>query len=103
MTKGEKKFIDSLRAMAANNDTQGSKAWGDLFEDGTLLFGSEQSDLILRLEVFMKDRRRSVLVLHISVARLLRPNKVYALTSYPLHTPLIMSDHRHPTRVGTKV
>jgi len=34
-TKGEKKFIDSLRAMAANDDTQGSKAWEDLFEDGT--------------------------------------------------------------------
>jgi hypothetical protein len=33
--KGEKNFINSLRAMAANNDTQGSKAWLDLFEDGT--------------------------------------------------------------------
>ena len=33
--KGEKKFIDSLRTMAANSDTQGSKAWEDLFEDGT--------------------------------------------------------------------
>jgi hypothetical protein len=33
--KGEKSFIDSLRAMAANSDTQGSKAWHKLFEDGT--------------------------------------------------------------------
>jgi hypothetical protein len=33
--KGEKNFIDSLRAMATNSDTQGSKAWADLFEDGT--------------------------------------------------------------------
>jgi hypothetical protein len=33
--KGEKRFIDSLRAMAANSDTQGSRAWEDLFEDGT--------------------------------------------------------------------
>jgi hypothetical protein len=33
--KGEKIFIDSLRAMAANSDTQGSKAWGGLFNDGT--------------------------------------------------------------------
>ena len=32
---GEKKFIDLLRAMAANSDTQGAKAWDDLFEDGT--------------------------------------------------------------------
>ena len=27
--------IDSLRAMSTNSDTQGSKAWKDLFEDGT--------------------------------------------------------------------
>jgi hypothetical protein len=33
--KGEKNFIDSLRAMAANSDTQGSKAWQDLFQNGT--------------------------------------------------------------------
>jgi hypothetical protein len=33
--KGEKNFIDSLRAMVTNSDTQGSKAWADLFEDGT--------------------------------------------------------------------
>ena len=33
--KGEKIFIDSLRAMAANSDTQGSKAWEGLFNDGT--------------------------------------------------------------------
>jgi hypothetical protein len=33
--KGEKNFIDSLRAMAANNDTQGSKAWDGLYDDGT--------------------------------------------------------------------
>jgi len=33
--KGEKTFIGSLRAMAADSDTQGSKAWKDLFEDGT--------------------------------------------------------------------
>jgi hypothetical protein len=36
--KGEKNFIDSLRAMAANSDTQGSKAWDDLFEDGTSFY-----------------------------------------------------------------
>ncbi|KAF8492188.1 hypothetical protein F5888DRAFT_928648 [Russula emetica] len=35
--KGEKNFIDSLRAMAANSDTQGSKAWEDLFEDEVFL------------------------------------------------------------------
>jgi len=34
--KGEKNFLDSLRAMAANSDTQGSEAWDNLFEDGTL-------------------------------------------------------------------
>jgi hypothetical protein len=33
--KGEKNFINSLRAMAANNDTQGSKAWDGLYDDGT--------------------------------------------------------------------
>ena len=33
--KGEKTFIDTLRTMAANSDTQGSKAWEYLFEDGT--------------------------------------------------------------------
>jgi hypothetical protein len=35
--KGEKTFIDSLRAMAANSDilVQGSRAWDNLFEDGT--------------------------------------------------------------------
>ena len=33
--KGEKTFIGSLRAMAADSDTQGSKAWEVLFEDGT--------------------------------------------------------------------
>ena len=33
--KGEKTFIESLRTMAANSDTQGNKAWEDLFEDGT--------------------------------------------------------------------
>jgi hypothetical protein len=34
--KGEKNFIDSLRAMAVNCDsTQGSKAWENLFKDGT--------------------------------------------------------------------
>ncbi|KAF8492177.1 hypothetical protein F5888DRAFT_1806903 [Russula emetica] len=35
--KGEKIFIDSLRAMAAKSDTQGSKAWEDLFEDKVFL------------------------------------------------------------------
>lgn len=35
--KGEKTFIDSLRAMAANSDTQGGKAWEDLFEDEVFL------------------------------------------------------------------
>jgi hypothetical protein len=34
--KGEKNFIDSLRIMAANSDKQGSEAWEDLFQDGTL-------------------------------------------------------------------
>ena len=33
--KGEKNFIDSLRAMATNSDSQGSKAWESLFTDGT--------------------------------------------------------------------
>ena len=33
--KGQKTFFDSLRAMAGNYDTQGSKAWENLFEDGT--------------------------------------------------------------------
>jgi hypothetical protein len=33
--EGEKNFIDSLRAMAANSDSQGSKAWESLFTDGT--------------------------------------------------------------------
>jgi hypothetical protein len=55
--KGEKKFIDSLRAMAANSDTQGSKAWEDLFEDGRyiLLFRPKHSDRILHLEVFLTE------------------------------------------------
>ena len=34
--KGEKMFTDSLRTMAANSDTQGSKAWEGLLTDGTL-------------------------------------------------------------------
>jgi hypothetical protein len=54
--KGEKPFFESLRVMAANSDTQGSKAWEDLFEDGTSFsFVSKHSDLILRLEVFLKE------------------------------------------------
>lgn len=55
--KGENPFIDSLRAMAANSDTQGSKAWEELFEDGTsfiLLFVFKHSDCILCLDVFLK-------------------------------------------------
>ena len=36
--RGEKKFIDLLRAMAANSDTQGNKALDDLFEDGSTSF-----------------------------------------------------------------
>jgi hypothetical protein len=36
--KGEKNFIDSLRAMAANSETQESKAWEGLFTDGTLFY-----------------------------------------------------------------
>jgi hypothetical protein len=32
--KGQNNFLESLRAMAANSDTQGLKAWEDLFEDG---------------------------------------------------------------------
>jgi hypothetical protein len=55
LKKGEKFFIDSLRAMAAKSDTQGSKAWEDLFEDGTSFsFVSKHSDRFLRLEVFLK-------------------------------------------------
>ena len=56
--KGEKYFIDSLRAMATNSETQGSKAWEDLFEDGTSFSSlSKHSDRILRLEVFLKKTR----------------------------------------------
>ena len=33
--KGEKSFIDSLRAMATNSESQGSDAWKDSLEDGT--------------------------------------------------------------------
>jgi hypothetical protein len=36
--RGEKIFIDSLRAMAANSETQGSEAWEGLFTDGTLFY-----------------------------------------------------------------
>ena len=54
--KREKAFIESLRVMAANCDTQGSKAWVDLFEDGTSLsFVSKHSDRILCPEVFLKE------------------------------------------------
>jgi len=55
--KGEKPFFDSLRAMAKNCDTQGNKAWEDLFEDGgyIALFGSNHSDCILCPEVFFKQ------------------------------------------------
>ncbi len=55
-TKGKKKFIDSLRAMAANSDKQGSEAWNDLFEDGTSLsfFKFKHSDRVLHVEVFLK-------------------------------------------------
>jgi hypothetical protein len=44
--EGEKNFIDSLRAMAANSDTQGNKAWKELFQNGTL-FSLGPSILIL--------------------------------------------------------
>jgi hypothetical protein len=44
--EGEKMFIDSLRAMAANSDTQGNKAWKELFQNGTL-FSLGPSILIL--------------------------------------------------------
>ena len=53
-SKGKKKFIDSLRAMA-NKETQ-DDAWYELFEDGTLfafLGLSRRSDPVLRLEVFL--------------------------------------------------
>jgi hypothetical protein len=55
--KGEKPFFGSLRAMAKNCDTQGNKAWEDLFEDGgyIALFGSNHSDCILCPEVFLKQ------------------------------------------------
>ena len=32
--KGARKFANTLRTMAANNDTQGSDAWKNLFDDG---------------------------------------------------------------------
>jgi hypothetical protein len=46
--KGERKFIDSLKALAE------SGTWADLFEDGTLFcsFFSKRSDRVLCLEVF---------------------------------------------------
>jgi len=69
--KGEQKFIDSLRAMAANSDEQGSKAWEDLFEDGILFssLGFKRSDRVIRLEVFWKK----IPALH--VGPLLKTNK----------------------------
>ena len=56
--RGEKKFINSLRAMAANSDTQGSKAWDDLFEDGCTSFGFLWVQAFwshFLLEVFFKE------------------------------------------------
>ena len=53
-SKGKKKFIDSLRAMA-KKETQ-DDAWYELFEDGTLfafLGFSRRSDPVLRLDVFL--------------------------------------------------
>ncbi len=69
--KGEQIFIDSLRAMAANSDEQGSKAWEDLFEDGILFssLGFKRSDRVIRLEVFWKK----IPALH--VGPLLKTNK----------------------------
>jgi len=56
--KGEKIFIDLLRAMATESEKQGSKAWEHLFEDGRyiVLFASKHSDCILLLEVFLKKK-----------------------------------------------
>ena len=57
-SKGKKKFIDSLRAMA-NKETQ-DDAWYELFEDGTLfafLSLSRRSDHFLHLDVFLTKVR----------------------------------------------
>jgi hypothetical protein len=51
---GEKKFIDSLRAMAKTGEAQ---AWYDLFEDSTLssFLDFRRSDRVLHLVAFLKD------------------------------------------------
>jgi hypothetical protein len=58
-SKGQKNFFDSLRTMASNSVTQGSKAWEYLFEDGSYiaLFGSIHSDCIPHPEVFFKQMK----------------------------------------------
>ncbi len=51
---GEKKFIDSLRAMAKTGEAQ---AWYDLFEDSTFFsfLDYRRSDRVLHLVAFLKD------------------------------------------------
>jgi hypothetical protein len=51
MKKGEKTFIDSLRAMAANSDTQGGKAWEDLFEDGRFFCAGPSITILITFSV----------------------------------------------------
>jgi len=73
--KGEKKFIDSLRTMATNSDTQGSDAWKDLLEDGTS-FSFSASIVLIVLSVqtsFSGKFRRHLLVLY---TRPLRPTRM---------------------------
>jgi hypothetical protein len=51
---GEKKFIDSLRAMAKTGEAQ---AWYDLFDDSTFFsfLDFRRSDRVLHLVAFLKD------------------------------------------------
>ena len=72
---GERKFIDALRAMATNSDTQGSDAWKDLLEDGTS-FSFSASIVLIILSVqtsFSGKFRRHLLVLY---TRPLRPTRM---------------------------
>jgi hypothetical protein len=100
--KGEKKFIDSLRAMAANSDTQGSKAWEDLFEDGRyiVLFGSKHSDRTLHLEVFLKEIPAPD-VNPLRKATTSAEEGTQSLQS--LSTLLILSDNSYRARVATSL
>jgi hypothetical protein len=51
---GEKKFIDSIRAMAKTGEAQ---AWYDLFDDSTFFsfLDFRRSDRVLHLAAFLKD------------------------------------------------